>query len=310
MGKILPFRAPDGVPHGDVVDAYLRRLAPGSRRAQRSALDSVARLLQPTGGPVAWETLTHARLGMLRDELAGRYQAATVNRYLAAVRGVLRAAWRLGMLDGDTVARIGDVPGMPERALPAGRALGDNELLALVIAAAAQDAPDVAARDAALVSVLVSTGARVGELAGMDAADVVAPDLLVIRHGKGGRAREVPLPPRAAARVASWGVVRARILGASPGTSDALWLRLAGPFPGERLSVRSCYQRLVDAGARAGFELGPHDCRRTYVTRLLGAGLDVLVVGRLVGHASPRTTGVYDRRAIDAARPFLTTVDP
>jgi site-specific recombinase XerD len=43
-----------------------------------------------------------------------------------------------------------------------------------------------------------------------------------------------------------------------------------------------------------------HDLRRTMITGLLAKGVDVLVVGRIVGHENPATTLIYDRRPIDA----------
>jgi site-specific recombinase XerD len=36
------------------------------------------------------------------------------------------------------------------------------------------------------------------------------------------------------------------------------------------------------------------------ITGLLAGGVDVLVVGRIVGHQNPDTTLIYDRRPIDA----------
>ena len=39
---------------------------------------------------------------------------------------------------------------------------------------------------------------------------------------------------------------------------------------------------------------------RTMITELLARGVDVLVVGRIVGHQNPHTTLIYDRRPVDA----------
>jgi len=46
----------------------------------------------------------------------------------------------------------------------------------------------------------------------------------------------------------------------------------------------------------------PHDFRRTFITELLSAGVDVLTTSRLAGHSDPATTQKYDLRSEDAKR--------
>jgi len=46
----------------------------------------------------------------------------------------------------------------------------------------------------------------------------------------------------------------------------------------------------------------PHDLRRTYVTWLLQAGVDLNTVRQMVGHSSIETTARYDLRDDEAMR--------
>lgn len=143
------------------------------------------------------------------------------------------------------------------------------------------------ARLGAMVALLGFAGLRVGELVALDRADLVCSERkgqVVVRQGKGGHRREVPLAVAARRLVQAWLEVR----GTGPGAL----------FPGSgsagRLAASSVRRALGQVGDRAGVAgLSPHVLRHTYCTRMLRAGVDIVAVAQLAGHARIETTRRY-----------------
>ena len=279
---------------------YLARLAPGSRRAMRGALDLVAREL--TGGradaaSLAWPALRYQHVAAVRARLAERLAPPTVNKTLAAVRGVVREAWRLGLVAAEVHQSIADIQGVRGERLAPGRALTVRERQKLY--EAAPDGPS-GARDAALLAVLDGCGLRRAEAAACDLGDAdPAAESLAVRRGKGGKGRIVPLTNGARDAVRDWLAVR----GAAPGPLLCAVAKGGRVKTGARLTTQAVYNRvrwLADRAKVARFS--PHDFRRTLIGDLLDAGADLATVSAMVGHASVQTTARYDRRGEAAKR--------
>ena len=74
-------------------------------------------------------------------------------------------------------------------------------------------------------------------------------------------------------------------------------VRMTGEVPISRLRGESLWYVLKRRQRQAGLNgITPHALRRGFVTTLLEAGVDLLTVQELVGHADAVTTARYDRR--------------
>jgi integrase len=141
-------------------------------------------------------------------------------------------------------------------------------------------------RDAAIIGVLLDTGARVEECARLDADDfaITARTGEVRLHGKGDEVRSVPLASRGRELVSAWLDVRGR----HPGP---VWTGQRGPLTDSGIT-----QVVLAAGDDAGIPgLRPHRCRHTFATRLRQGGADPAQIQALLGHASVDTSARYFR---------------
>src|ERR1051326_252810 len=119
---------------------YLARLAPGSRRTMRQALNTIAGLM--TGGQAdarhfLWAELRYQHTTAIRSKLAEKFAAATTNKMLAALRGVLKEAWRLGLMSAEDYRRAADLAPVRGATLPRGRALSMGEIRSIFLTCAA-----------------------------------------------------------------------------------------------------------------------------------------------------------------------------
>src|SRR5208283_1704391 len=95
-----------------------------------------------------WGELRYQHTAALRASLWDRYAPATANKILAAVRGVLREAWRLRQIPADEYQRAIDVGAIRGSRPLRGRHLAADEIRAL-FQQCASDSGGAGARDAA-----------------------------------------------------------------------------------------------------------------------------------------------------------------
>ncbi len=145
-------------------------------------------------------------------------------------------------------------------------------------------------RDRAIVLLMVLGGLRAAEVRSLRLADVDQGRRQVRVIGKGGRERTVPVDQSFFTELAAYLRVER-----PPGLkTPECFVVLHGPTAGRAMTeagMRSVfrYHRATSGATR----VRPHRLRHTYGSQLAAAGIDLLVLRDLMGHASPETTAGY-----------------
>lgn len=154
------------------------------------------------------------------------------------------------------------------------------------------------ARDAALMGVLYAAGLRRAEVVALDVSDYDPDTGSVVIHGKGNKERAAYIDNGAADAMSAWLSVR----GESPGPLFCP-VTQTGAVTIRPMTDQAVYAILQARAKKANVKaFSPHDLRRSCVSDLLDAGVDISVVQRFVGHANVTTTARYDRRGEQAKK--------
>jgi integrase len=205
---------------------------------------------------------------------------ATINAHLTAIDDFYR---RRG--PGPAAAQRLDIPP------PTPRALNERDQLRLL-----RQADRAPLRDKAIAYTAFYAGTRIGEIVGLDMGDVHNSGRhahLVVRHGKNGAHRDIPLHSKLRTVLAEWIRERANWKGARD--NPALFLN----HHGGRLSVRSAYTVLRDIAAAADLPLGrdglftPRVLRHTAATTMTRHGTNIAVVAEILGHSAETARRYY-----------------
>lgn len=143
-------------------------------------------------------------------------------------------------------------------------------------------------RDLAIIEMMIQTGLRVSELVDLMLDDVELGERsgkVIVREGKGGKYREVPLSKEV--RVALANYLQAR----EEDDSQRFFLGQRGPLnvPGvQYLVAKYAYQARIP-------DVTPHTLRHTFGKNLVDAGISLEQVAALLGHESLDTVMIYTK---------------
>jgi len=278
--------------------AYARDIGITPQRRPGRAPSWLAWCEQQGVHPVTGVTGMHVAV-YARQLASAELSPASAARKLAAVAGWYAWLERRGHIPASPAAGIARPRRTP--AQPAAPGLTPDQALSLVHAA--DTAPGAQrARTAALVAVLLLTGARVSEVTGADVEDLGTEHgrrILWVTRGDGQR-RRLMLPAPAAARIDAYLAERdgqARHRRHNPAEPRALFATTSG----NRLFAADVWRIVRRLAARAALpdelacRLGPEAMRHSFATLYLDAGGSLSDLQHVMGHADPRTTRRYDR---------------
>ncbi|MBZ5760856.1 MULTISPECIES: tyrosine recombinase XerC [unclassified Rhizobium] len=299
MGEILIMAHPQLL---DERQKWLEALR-SERRLSAHTLDAYERdtrqfLFFLTGhlaGPTTLKDIQALRPADFRAFLANRRRdgagARSLGRNLAGLRSLLRYLEKKGLVNAAGAAAVRS-PKQP-KSLP--KPLSDSQAINVVSdEAQMHEEPWIAARDAAVLTLLYGCGLRISEALDL-MPDDLRPGATSLRiTGKGNKMRIVPL-----LAVVVDAVERYKQL--CPYDLDPALPLFRGARGGK------LHPGLIQRGMqklRSAFNLPetatPHALRHSFATHLLAGGGDLRTIQELLGHASLSTTQVYT--GVDSAR--------
>nr|WP_210289943.1 tyrosine recombinase XerC [Rhizobium sp. BK196] len=282
--------------------AWLENLA-RERRLSGHTLDAYERdtrqfltfMTGHLGGPTTLRDIETLRPADFRAFLAARRKegsgARSVARNLAGIRSLLRYLEKKGLVNAAGAGAVRS-PKQP-KSLP--KPLSDRQAITVVSnEAQLHDEPWIAARDAAVMTLLYGCGLRISEALDLTPPDIRGDTTTLRITGKGNKTRLVPLLP-----IVFEAVEKYRAL--CPFHLDEGEPLFRGARGGklQPAIIQRAMQKL-----RSAFGLPetatPHALRHSFATHLLAGGGDLRTIQELLGHASLSTTQVYT--GVDASR--------
>jgi len=231
---------------------------------------------------VDWSRLRYKDTSSLRTKLLEMHKPSTCNNNLVALRGVLKYAYLLGQMTTEDYREASQVKVVGQGPIASNREPSYKEILALM--KACNNGTNAGVRDAAIIALLYSNGIRATEIVKLDISDYNDGEL-IIRNGQ-SEPRIIYVVDGALGALQDWLAIR----GSKPGPlflaivpGDAF--RSDEPMASQNISG-IMRRRAEEAGTR---HITPNDLRKSFITRLLDAEMDIVLVGKITGIKDYRT---------------------
>jgi len=276
------------------VTLYLDGLAPSGQRSMRSLLVTAANIFEFEGSleRMPWSLLQYHHFAQVISTLKAKGKATnTINLTLAACKGVMKACFNLRLITAEHLMQINEVKRVRGKKLPSGRCLTQRETKALITVCKRDKTID-GKRDLAIITMMLATGLRRSEVTNLQLTDYNTRNgELIVKAGKGNKQRIVYLQKDARQLIKLWLNHRGKEAGVIFYTINN------SQILNKKMTTQNLYYLLKKRSIESEIaHCSPHDLRRTFITRLLEAGIDINTVRQLAGHSDIQTTARYDLR--------------
>lgn len=219
---------------------------------------------------------------------ASKKSAATVNRFIAAVRTLFAYAKKLGYVEKNPSIEMKTVK-LPKRIPNFMTSAEVSEICEEPV----KDELLWKSRDHALFLMLYSSGCRASEIVGLRLSDFMDGGRSAIVTGKGNKQRKVYFAQEARLAMSVYLSDRKKLLAdlkIDPAPAQFFINLKGGPLTTGGLRYILNRYSGVEGTKR---HVNPHAFRHTFATNMLGNGADVRLVQEMLGHSSISTTQRY-----------------
>jgi site-specific recombinase XerD len=146
-------------------------------------------------------------------------------------------------------------------------------------------------RDYCVYGFMYGLGLRVGEVHSLKIHDIELKNKKITVTGKGNKKRTLQLTDEMAGIITDWLSVRDKFLNSDK--SDSLFISKKG----NPLAIRTMednFKKIIETSTiNVSFNITPHTLRHSCASHLNDEGVDILVLQRILGHSTPRSTEIY-----------------